>query len=983
MPAAPKKLIEVALPLEEINAACAREKSIRHGHPGTLHLWWAPRPLAAARAVIFGQMVDDPSGYVEELRKDTRALKHASRDLKERLKIWREKKRIHESQIKAGQNALDPGSEPTIDSMLVEQERERLFAIIRQLVIWENSINQGVLNQAREEIKKSWLRTCKREGLPQNSPLPAFHDPFAGGGGIPLEAQRLGLKSYASDLNPVAVLVTKAKIEIPSRFKGSPPINPESLRAKGATGWTGAAGLAEDIRRYGEWMNAETNRRIGHLYPTIEITNELAEDRADLKGLIGNRMTVIAWLWARTVKSPNPAASGKYVPITASFYLSMKENNTAYVEPYINEGEIDFKVRVGKPKNPEQVKAGTKTARGANFSCLLTGVPIGSDYVKAEGNAGRMGWKLMGIVVEGKGRVYLPPLKEHEILAFSAKPSWKPPGALSRHPQYMSCTNYGPKDVADLFMDRQTLALSTFGDVLDDLLDGNNGAPQELSKSNPEYKRAIATYLALGISRLANRQSTNTFWDKTSQKIQQVFSRHALPFIWDTAEGNPFSDSSGNFLGQLEYLAKALESLPANTVGEACQVDARDAEVSGRVVSTDPPYYDNVPYADLSDFFYVWQRRFLKRFYPDLFATILVPKFEELVADQQRHGGKTNAEGYFLDGMTTVMSRLASKSSSYFPTTIYYAFRQSENSEEGTVSTGWQTFIQAVIDAGYTIAGTWPMRTELVGNLKKNWNALASSIILVCRKREQAAATAPRREFVNALRRELPTALRDLQHGNLAPVDLPQSAIGPGMAIFTRYSKIVEADGSAMPVRSALQLINSAIDEFLSSQEAQMDDWTRFAVTWFSQNAYKQGSFGDAQNVATARNISVDGVRDAGLVESGHGKVRLYRPPELNPDWDPANDSRLTIWEIVHHLIRLLNEEGEAAAAKILSKIGGLAEDARSLCYRLYTICEQKKWADEGRDYNGLIVAWPELTRLASENVAPQPAAQTEFGLNT
>jgi len=411
----PKKLIEVALPLEAINEASSREKSIRHGHPSTLHLWWARRPLAAARAVIFAQMVDDSSAW--------------------------------------------PDLFPTEKAQ--EKERQRLFRIIEELVTWENTTNEEVLQKARDEIWASWRRTCaanadhpRAEELFNRSKLPAFHDPFAGGGALPLEAQRLGLEAYASDLNPVAVLINKAMIEIPPRFAGKRPVNPEARAKKELIErqWKGAQGLAEDVRYYGQWMRDEAEKRIGHLYPKVEITQEMARERPDLAPYVGRKLTVIAWLWARTVKSPNPAFANIDVPLASTFMLSTKSGKEAYVEPVIENGSYRFTVKVGKPKDPEAAKNGTKLARGANFRCVMSGAVINDPYIKAESMAGRMGARLMAIVAEGDhGRVYLAPTPEHEKSANQAQPLWKPEVSMPENPRWFSPPLYGLKSFGDLF----------------------------------------------------------------------------------------------------------------------------------------------------------------------------------------------------------------------------------------------------------------------------------------------------------------------------------------------------------------------------------------------------------------------------------------------------------------------------------------------------------------------------------------------------
>jgi putative DNA methylase len=996
----PKKLIEVALPLEEINEACAREKSIRHGHPSTLHLWWARRPLAAARSVIFAQMVDDPSGYVEELRVDADAVKRANRDLRDRLKVWKEKKATHEKATEAGMKVDDPGAEPTLDELLIERERERLFVLIRQLVQWENTTNESVLEPAREEILRSWNRQCHRDGKSEDTPLPAFHDPFAGGGALPLEAQRLGLESYASDLNPVPVMINKAMIEIPPKFAGRPPVNPESRKGQlGTKTWKGAQGLAEDIRYYGQWMREEAEKRIGQLYPKIAVTTEMAEQRPDLQPYIGEKLTVIAWLWARTVKSPNPAFSTVDIPLAASFILSSKAGKEAYVDPVIENGGYRFTIKAGKPRDAEAARTGTKISRGS-FKCLMSGSPFQYAYIDNEANAGRMGVKLMAIVAEGtRGRVYLDPSPMHEEIIEHVAPEWKPEtpsrGTWASNAQGRI---YGFKTFGDYFTPRQLVGLTTFSDLVTETRErirldaAAYGAPDDGKllcdggTSATAYAEAIAVYLTFGINKLADRGSTICGWDNSRDSLRNTFGRQAIPMVWDFAEANPFSESSGSYLNAVDQAVKVVQQyLPATAYGFAVQDDAQNQVISAeKVISTDPPYYDNIGYADLSDFFYVWMRRSLRSIYPNLFGTLAVPKAEELVACAYRHGSKEKAGGFFLDGMTQAMHRLAEQSHPAFPVTIYYAFKQSESSEEaGTTNTGWDTFLGAVIEAGFAISGTWPMRTELANKISGfERNMLASSIVLVCRKKIANAPMATRREFIQTLQREMPPALHDLQLGNIAPVDLPQSSIGPGMAIFTRYSKVVESDGSSMSVRKALQLINASVDEFLSAQESQMDDWTRFAVTWFSQHAWAEGIFGDALNLATARNISVEGVRDAGILESGGGHVRLYRASELPAEWDPMTDERLTIWEIVHHLIRVMDSGGgERAAAGIIAKVGSLADDVRALCYRLYNICEQKRWADEARAYNTLIVAWPELTRLAQEQARPAVETQADLGV--
>jgi len=915
-----KKLIEVALPLDAINKESAREKSIRHGHPSTLHLWWARRPLAACRAVLFAQLVDDPSSHPEEF--------------------------------------------PTEETQ--DRERQRIFRIIEDLVKWENINDEIVLEKARAEIRK-----CTG-GNP-----PSVYDPFCGGGSIPLEAQRLGLEAHGSDLNPVAVLITKAMIEIPPKFAGRPPVRPHDEKARSSYEWKGARGLAEDVRYYGEWMRDEAYKRIGHLYPKVKLPKEHG----------GGEATVIAWLWARTVKCPNPAC-GAQMPLVRSFDLSTKKGRQAWVEPIIQGNRYRFEVKTGTGKSRE----GTVNRKGA--MCLCCGTPVPFTHIRSDGKQGRMSERLMAVVAEGaRGRVYLGPTEEIEQVARSARPAWKPEYELPVNPRDFKTPNYGMNTFADLFTPRQLVALTTFSDlvleararVIEDAMaagwkddgiglnDGGTGATA--------YGDAVAVYLGLSLDKGTDYWSSLCSWHTGRETIRNTFNRQALPMVWDFSEVNPFSSSTGNFSNTIDWSKDALKNLDHYYQGIISQRDAitlKD-ELKNKVISTDPPYYDNIGYADLSDFFYVWLRRSLKSVYPDVFSTLLVPKSQELVATPYRHGSKNKAEAFFMDGMKEVVKNMSTYSHSQYPITIFYAFKQAENTDEGIVSTGWETFLQAILAAGFAITGTWPMRTEL-GNrmVGMGTNALASSIVLVCRKRPQDTSMTTRRDFLNALKRELPAALKKLQQSNIAPVDMAQAAIGPGMAVFSHYSKVLEADGSAMRVRDALALINQVLDEYLAEQEGEYDPDTRWALAWFEQHGMNEGPYGIAETLCTAKNTSVAGLVAAGFLFSKGGKVRLLGRSELPDDWDPVADKRLTIWEVTQHLIKRLVDEGsEEEAAKLLKKVGALGEAARNLAYRLYSICERKKWAQEALAYNSLVVAWPDLVNMAKQQPATEPTQDT------
>lgn len=1004
-----KKLIEVALPLKAINEASAREKSIRHGHPSTLHLWWARRPLAACRAVLFASLVDDPDSDP----------------------VYRK-------------------ADGTVDEDRAGLKRAELFNLIEELVKWENSNNPRVINAARAEIARcvasrklelgelardtiifgprkgqthskgaasgdgvtAWdVLTMKAKPEVVNAFLaehaPPVLDPFCGGGSIPLEAQRLGLRAYASDLNPVPVLITKALIEIPPKFAGRPPVHPpdanEQARSKGA--WSGAEGLAEDVRYYGKWMRDEAEKRIGHLYPKVKVTKDMAKDRPDLQPYVGQELTVIAWLWARTVPSPNPAVGGAHVPLVRSFWLSTKKGQEAWVRPEIEGMDYRFEVHVGTPTPDIDPKQGTVERTGGR--CLLTKQPVPFAHVRAEGKAGRMAHRLMAIVAEGhRGRVYLSPSEEHTSIARSAQPKDFPDTPLPEQALSFRVMLYGMDRHWKLFTQRQLVALTTFSDLVQEarakvLADARRAGtlphddrPLPDGGAGPRaYADSVATYLAFGVSKCCNLSSTLTSWMSDRGAFRETFARQALPMVWDFAEANPFSDSGGNMSMFIERIADTVAASPSITSGSAKQLDATAAinGVDFPAISTDPPYYDNIGYADLSDFFYVWLRRSLKDVYPSLFATALTPKAQELIASPYRHDGdKHKAQEFFETGLGRAFSRMHEAHASGYPLTVYYAFKQSESdeddgSEDGqegrqTASTGWETMLAGLIRSGFAISGTWPMRTESPGRaVARGTNALASSIVLVCRPRASTAPLATRKDFINALRHELPDALKNLQHGNIAPVDLAQSAIGPGMAVFTRYAKVIESDGSSMTVRTALGIINQVLDEVLAEQEGDFDPDTRWALAWFDQFGVEEGQFGIAETLSKAKNTAVNALVEAGIVKSKAGKVRLLRRDELPDGWDPATDTRLRHWEVVQHLIHTLETKGEAEAAKLLNRLGGMGETARELAYRLYSICERKKWADEALAYNSLVIAWPELSRLALSARVRQPQTQSDL----
>ena len=936
----PKKLIEVALPLDDINIATAREKTIRHGHPSSLHMWWARRPLAAARAIIFAQMVNDP-GYERSLGRG-------------------------------------------VNKKQALQERERLFDIMRRLVLWENTNNEQVLKEANAEIRRSWMETCElNKGHPEAATLfdplvlPGLHDPFAGGGAIPLEAQRLGLDSWASDLNPVAVTINKAMIEIPPKFARTAPIGPIPLGERQQSlpsGWPGCSGLAEDIRRYGYWVKEQAERRLSENYPSVSVEAADAAERPELQPYVGKPLKVLAWIWARTVKSPSPAYASCSTPLMKSYRLSARDGKEAILVPVVRQGatRVEFKVR---SVDVGEEDGGTVGRTGA--TCLFSGAPIPLKDIRDQGKRGLIGDQLVAIVAEGKGRrIYLPATEDQERIAIGVEPGDYPTAEIEH---WSGCTNsvvYGLDTFGKLFTKRQAATLVAFSDFIAEasqkaLSDGRSGGTPEGASLEDggcgakAYSQAIAVYLAFALDKMADLGNNLVRWEPIAQCPRQLFGKQAIPMVWDYAEANPLSSSSGSWEvfvdGISKAFAKSFDNASNVKSGSAKQADAQTQSISlMKVISIDLPYYDNVPYSNLSDFFYIWMRRNLRSVYPDLFSTKVVPRSEELVATASRHGGKDEAEKYFVDGMTLAMRNLAAKAHPCFPVTIYYAFKQSETSNGGTVSKGWETFIESVIRADFSIVGTWPIRTENASRMRgQGSNALASSIVLVCQKRAIDTESVSRKEFIRELKEQLADAVEAMIGGGegvspVAPVDLAQAVIGPGMAIFSKYAAVLEADGSAMTVHAALTLINRMLTEGADDFDAD----TQFCLGWFDELGWAHGDFGKADVLARAKGTSVDHVRDAGVVQASSGKVRLLKPTEYPADWSPENDNNTPVWEALHQLIRELRSSGEAAAGGLLAGMPQRAEPIRNLAYRLYTLCERKGWAEDARAYNELIASW-------------------------
>lgn len=930
-----RKLIEVSLPLEAINRESAREKSIRHGHPSTLHLWWARRPLAAARAVLFAQLVDDPSSLPDEF--------------------------------------------PTEAAQAVE--RERLHDIIRRLVVWENIRDESLFEEARAEILKS------TGGNP-----PPILDPFAGGGTIPLEAQRLGLAAHASDLNPVAVLINKALVEFPPKFRNWTPVFP-GLAESQMTPWTGASGLAADVRAYANWMRNEAEKQIGRHYPKATLPD-------------GSKANAIAWIWARTVTCPNPAC-GIELPLVRSWWLGKKKGKEAFLVPTIvsdpshpSGRRIDFQIGSDLSRVPDPGSDGTMSGRRGAIcpSCKNT---ASVQYVRDENVAGRGGSSLLAVVAEGsRRRVYCAPDEAQRTAARVATPPNSVAGAIANNPRWFSPPIYGLTDWADLFTPRQLTAMTTLSDlvtkarerVYNDALAAGWVPGEHLETNGSDaraYSDAVATYLALGLSRMADMSNALVSWSSSADQAVHLFGRQAIPMVWDFAETAPLALSSGGgFVVSVSNLAKAIENLPlSGDSATVTQNDAAERSYDGVVVSTDPPYYDNIDYSDLSDFFYVWLRRSLGGILPSLFGTLLVPKAEELVANPLRHNGPEGAKSFFEDGFRRVFKRARESASDDYPITVFYAFKQSDTDDDGEASSGWETLLDGMVRNGWMITSTWPMRTERQGRMVSNGtNALASSIVLSLRPRPDTSPVTDRRGFIAALKRELADALRALQSGAIAPPDLPQAAIGPGMTVFSRYAQVVESDGSPMTVRSALARINEILDEVQGEQEGDFDPTTRFAIAWYRGNGYSSGLFGDADNLARARNTAVASMDRDGILSSRAGKVRLLRSDDLDETYRISADDHTSAWEALHHAVRILESKGVTAVGVFLREASQRPDGAvdldlvKELAYLLARVAEKNSWSTDAQAFSNVVTSWPEIID-ATRTAAPAASAPTlDFG---
>ncbi len=906
MPNYRKKLIEVDIPLQDINKESAKDASLTHGHPSTLHRYWARRPLAACRAIIFASMVDDPSECPDEF--------------------------------------------PTESDQTAE--RIRLHKIIKHLIIWKNSNNENILAEARYEIAYSVARNngddlnVFRERY-KNDPkavlqylndcCSAVYDPFCGGGSIPLEAQRLGLRARGSDLNPLPVLITKAMIELPPKFHNQAPFNPDAnpTGISADMPWKGTAGLANDVRYYGAWMREEAYKRIGHLYPKVTLPD-------------GTDATVVAWLWARTVPCNNPAC-GIEMPLMRTFQISKKKSNEHWIKPIIDRESrtLSFAIQTHDEGVPEN---GTVNRNGA--FCIACGTVVKLSYVREQGKAGNLSEIMAAVVAEGDRRkLYLSPTKEHHQTALSAKPKWRPEQAI-KNTQKISSLGYGTTHWHQLFTERQLTALNIFSELLPEVRThiGRVGGENK-------YADVVQTYLALAIGRTAESSCSFTWWENQGEKVPPVFARQAIPMTWDFAETNLFSTSTQNWLAQVEWIAKTIENLPVSAnLGEVHQADATTTRhtTDSPIFVTDPPYYNNIQYAELSDFFYVWLRPLLRDNFPELFGSIMTPKDDEIVAAPRFE----NPAQHFENLLGKALGQMRQQCSEQFPTSIFYAYKQQEAERDGTTSTGWETMLTAIINAGFQIVGTWPMRTERTTGVKANINALASSILLVCRPRPEDASVITRNDFLRDLKKEMPSALERLTRiANIRPVDLAQAAIGPGMEIYSRYSKVIRVSGEIVPIREVLMHINNEIAAYLEKEIGELDPESQFCLTWLQQHGYTEGNFGDAETLSKAKDVSIAVMHNKVLL-SQRGKVRLLKVEEYA---GRENRENMTAWEgclrMVWHLSGAENSGGISGCAAVARAMHDF-EPAKRLARVLYAYYESRGDAASASAYNNLVTEW-------------------------
>lgn len=908
-----KKLIEVALPLQAINAAAKKETKTTNGHPSTFHLWWGHRPYSVARALIFSSLVDDPS------------------------------------------------SRPDLYPTRAEQDNARrtLFSMIEQLVDWRSSADRKTIGAAQSLLRQSL-----------GDIFPTIVDPFSGRGTIPLEAQRLGCTTIGADLNPVAVLISKALVEIPARFKSSNPVHPDHAPLRESM--RGPAALAADVEAYARALLAIATNALHGQYQPVRTPQ-------------GEELPVLAWLWARTVRCPNPVCNG-VTPLIKSNVLSAKAGQSRYLKPTINQElkRVTFSVSTAKSDTFSNVIP----KRGA--TCIFCEQPISLQQLRAEGIKTKLEpHMLLGAVLNANGKKKFVGSQEVSVSAIDPLPPDRNlDHDLTRNSRHMGPTVYGLYRHRDLYTNRQLKALTTFATSVLGLRDqietdasrsGMNTDARSLEDGGTgaaAYADAIITYLAIAISRLADRCSTLVFW-QADETVGHVFVRSALSMTWDFVEPNPLGDSTGSFHSSVKSVVATLAKLPTDGSSTIVQEDCRELAYPDQcVIITDPPYYDNIPYSDISEYFYVWLREALEPLWPNLFATLGTPKSNELTFDKSRfHGDAEAARAYVTAGFAETFGKWRERANPAFPLVVLYAFRATEaaddsmSSDDQVVSYGWESILASLIGSGFEITGTWPIGTERDNRFRSQGsNALGSSIALICRPRSDGATRCSRVDFLHALRSDLPFAVQRLREASLAATDLQQAALGPGISVFSRYSEVLEADDSVMTVRSALAAINDELAHILLGEIADVDADTHFALSWFDRYGYDNGKYGDADILLKAKNASLRHLEDAGVVVSERGLVRLLSPTELSGDHTRISD-RPTWAQCMFAISALISEDGgEARAAEVIRAIGAAeATRLKDIAYHCYLICDRQKRASDARDFNALVSSWPEIERRASE----------------
>ncbi len=883
------KLIEVALPIEAISAACRREKERKTGTIRNVHKWFAPMPGPAWRALLFAALVDDPGD---------------------------------------------------------DETRQKLLDLIVKLVPPDGGPPSAeALADARALIAEE-----------MNGYLPTVLDPFCGGGSTLVEAQRLGLPTVGSDLNPVPALITRVLTELVPMVSGREPLvgDPAEL---GKIAGGPLDGFLADLRHYGKRIRQHALEQIGQLYPE-------SPDGA----------TVVAWLWARTVTCPNPAC-GAISPLIASFWLSKRSGANVWIEPTASPDRTraHMKIRKGASGN---VPAGTVKRTGAH--CAVCSTPIPLSHVRSEGRNGRLGLQLTAVVTDsGGGRSYREPTPTDMRAAEIARPDDAPDVPIPEHALGFRVQLYGMQTFADLFTNRQLIALGAFADavaLVPDWVRENGG--------DEIYGKAITSTLGLCVGKLAQSNSSQARWNvrsSGSSKAEPAFGRHTLSMVWDFAETNPFGESVGSWLGQIESVSGGLRSLSTNAPpSRVAAIDARGAGSllsSPGLVATDPPYFGQIGYADLSDYFYVWLRRSLRDVLPDFFATVATPKRTELIAEPARHGGdRSAATNFFIEGFTETFGVLGNASHPDLPMLIVYAHRQEESNDGGLTATAWDAMLSAILQAGLRIAGTWPIHgAREARQISIGTNSLASYVVLVCRPQLADAQVGDLQSFLSVLRAELPRAIEKVKQAAISAIDLGQAAIGPGMAIFSRFAYVVDpATGKRMTVHRALELINQVRAEAIDDFAGALSPETRWAMNWFRDYGFNEADFGQAEKLFTQMNTSLDQLKAAGVADSRRGKVRLLRRNELPTSWDPEADGRRLEWETLLHLVKRHEEGGEEAAGALLRRVEDDAEAVNNLAYWLVDKCQFTQ-GPEVLAFDDLITSWPRITEIAAREEQGEP----------